>query len=367
MLSSCDLILPHDTNKGYGKIVLVDVSLNYDKIVYPVRNLNTQRVEEYGLTLEGPLNDAADVAHSFSALASKNNTPLYIIPMNQKTLEETSEGIGDGIHDSIINDALSPTKKHVKNLLRNLEKLDNVSNSTDISQYCYVVGDASEDLDDFPLDLTPVGTDTPITVTDDDLVIFYYSGHGTDDGSLCLCQEFVSVTEHYRYSYRDNFLKCSDLLNCISSIPGKKFIILDSCFSGVAVDEDTYTTNTQNDEYDGSSIWDKLFSSATATQYDDVYVMTATNSTHRAGDDTDISPAHGCLTRSMDEAIGWDWKTFTGLADDIPANDGGDITVDSLYASTSAKFDSCYAEYYGLDNYLVVNGGREDLLLFTGL
>jgi hypothetical protein len=364
MLSSCDLILPHDTNKGYGKIVLVDVSLNYTGFYY--KNYYNQHVS---LELDGPINDAADVVGSFSALAAKSNTPLYIIPMNQ--YGEFSKDTGkDILHDKLhqVSDPLCPTKANVVAMLK---KLANDGALADFSYENNVMQESIDGFVNFFFDSSStylLKSDLG-TVTDDDLVIFYYSGHGLEDlGDLALCQEFETVDEPYNvYAEEPNFLPPSSLLTLMSAIPGKKFIILDSCYSGVAVDEDTYTTNTQNDEYDGSSIWDKLFSSATATQYDDVYVMTATNSTHRAGDDTDISPAHGCLTRSMDEAIGWDWKTFTGLADDIPANDGGDITVDSLYASTSAKFDSCYAEYYGLDNYLVVNGGREDLLLFTGL
>ncbi len=71
---------------------------------------------------------------------------------------------------------------------------------------------------------------------DDDISLFYYSGHGVTGSS-----EYYSgalQTVDYRY------LTIADLADLLSNIPGKVIVILDSCGSGAAISDGTGTKGT---------------------------------------------------------------------------------------------------------------------------
>lgn len=62
---------------------------------------------------------------------------------------------------------------------------------------------------------------------DDDLIIFYYSGHGSTDGSLVI-DNGPDTKEH---------IAPDELIAALSSIRGKKCVILDSCHSGIFIQD----------------------------------------------------------------------------------------------------------------------------------
>ena len=75
-------------------------------------------------------------------------------------------------------------------------------------------------------DLTRTGMINAISngfsgATDQDISLFYYSGHGASSGSL------VGID--------DGFLSLSQLASLLSKVPGRVMIILDSCYSGQGI------------------------------------------------------------------------------------------------------------------------------------
>ena len=58
-----------------------------------------------------------------------------------------------------------------------------------------------------------------------DVSLFYYSGHGDDDGSLIGADEGFSI------------LSPAELRSAMDTIPGRKVIIVDACFSGKLIEE----------------------------------------------------------------------------------------------------------------------------------
>jgi hypothetical protein len=62
-----------------------------------------------------------------------------------------------------------------------------------------------------------------VVATPNDLIIFTYSGHGSEEGELVLATNEVYAT--------------SNLLDALQEVPGRKIMILDTCYSGVSIPE----------------------------------------------------------------------------------------------------------------------------------
>ena len=180
---------------------------------------------------------------------------------------------------------------------------------------------------------------------DNDLTIFFYSGHGlpsTDtekNGALCLINS-------------KNKLEClylPDLLDKINAIPGKKLIILDSCYSGNLVDLYGVTACT---DISTSDIFASYFSDA-SYGLTDLFLMTASTSETISYDN---DHGHGSFSLALLQALGWESddtiKTAVALLDDK-------ITIDSLYAYV---LENCN---YRLFQHVTVNGTADDLVLFS--
>ena len=66
--------------------------------------------------------------------------------------------------------------------------------------------------------------------TDNDISLFYYSGHGI--------QSYSSPGIHGAlYSIDDRYITFSELASALSQVKGRVIVILDSCFSGAAIDK----------------------------------------------------------------------------------------------------------------------------------
>lgn len=65
--------------------------------------------------------------------------------------------------------------------------------------------------------------DTFSEAEDEDISLFYYSGHGTSAGHLC--------------GTGSTFLHASELKECLDKIPGTKIVLLDCCYSGYAIEK----------------------------------------------------------------------------------------------------------------------------------
>ena len=54
-----------------------------------------------------------------------------------------------------------------------------------------------------------------------DISLFYFSGHGTSEGDLC--------------GVENTYISVDELRSCLDTIPGKKIVLLDSCYSGAHI------------------------------------------------------------------------------------------------------------------------------------
>ena len=205
---------------------------------------------------------------------------------------------------------------------------------------------------------------------ENDLTIFTYSGHGVEGTGTLV---FATATED-QAPIPSDYMDVSDLLSLMAQIPGKKLVILDSCFSGMAVEESPSSTNTVlNNSI--SKFFETYYSS---NQYEkpDLYVLTA--SAHadsyemKFGTDANAH-YHGVFTYALLEALGWDHPHNTDIStvspQAPPAAKGGRITVDGLFRyvkknqalNTRLKLFSKWSEF----QHPLTTGGPLDLVLFN--
>lgn len=202
---------------------------------------------------------------------------------------------------------------------------------------------------------------------ENDLTIFTYSGHGgSESGHLTLAKPGVGRPA--------GTLDPETLLSWIDRIPGKKLIILDSCFSGMFVEASPSSTNTvlnnsiqkffetyhSSDNYAKPDLF--VLTASTHTDSYEMYFGTGAN-THK----------HGVFSYALLEALGWSHSNNpAALAGKItypPAVKSGRITVDGLFKyikknqalGTGVKLFSNWSEY----QHPMTTGGPLDLVLFN--
>ncbi|MBR4458378.1 MAG: caspase family protein [Clostridia bacterium] len=173
--------------------------------------------------------------------------------------------------------------------------------------------------------------------TENDVSLFYFSGHGIvdDDGRSCLM-------------LNDAFLvTASALRGMLDTVPGRKVVLLDCCFSGGMLDDvETY------DAAEPGSTWEEerepapspadflsgliapfALRSRAALNADGYYVLTACSSTEESwGDDSG-----GCFTTALLQGIGY--STRTGRTADVPAdvNADGAVSLDEAFSYASVE------------------------------
>ncbi|MDD3457422.1 caspase family protein [Sphaerochaeta sp.] len=166
-----------------------------------------------------------------------------------------------------------------------------------------------------------------INVTDDnDLILFTYSGHGGEDGSIALAKTSAS-DESY-------FYQPQNVLDLFTTVKGRKLIILDTCFSGLSLPDNPGSSNTVL----GSSIdeWYAKYWENSTYVLPDMYVLTASADTLSYEIDLDPSISadhrHGLFTAGLLKALGWGHPHPNPDTLQIPpAAKESVLTVDSLY------------------------------------
>ena len=166
----------------------------------------------------------------------------------------------------------------------------------------------------------------------DDLIIFYYSGHGED------------ITGNLVLSKSDNgfgTISPEELLYAMSTLDGKKCIFLDSCYSGKYVDDLGLLGNGEIFGDDGSLIRDGFVSSlypslkisllAGYTGSNDIWTMSATTSEQLSYDSgTEGRPnqdKYGAFTYFLLLALGYDAEEDCPMA----ITGRGEITFYGVY------------------------------------
>ena len=160
----------------------------------------------------------------------------------------------------------------------------------------------------------------------DDLVIFHYSGHGTESGALVIDD--------------DAYLELDELLYWMEGIKGKKLLILDSCYSGLAIEDSAVLAGGES--YSGGKLSStSIITSAIAsfglvfsgklTGLDDIWVLAACTGEQTSWDSWDTGESgqedYGAFTYQVLKALGYDFGSSS------PSRDGtGSITLYQLYS-----------------------------------
>ncbi len=203
------------------------------------------------------------------------------------------------------------------------------------------------------------------TATEDDLTIFTYSGHGYE-------QTGILVLAYSGGTHQT--LDPATLLSWMAAIPGKKLVILDSCFSGMFVEESPSSTNTVL--HNSIAKFFETYHSSDTYGKPDLFVLTASTHTDSYEKNFGTSTAphnHGIFTYALLEALGWDHPHSTPLASVTikapPAAKGSLITVDGLFKyvknnqsiNSRLKLFSAQPEY----QHPMTTGGPLDLVLLN--
>jgi len=207
------------------------------------------------------------------------------------------------------------------------------------------------------------------SIKDNDLTIFTYSGHGySTTGELVFATTTVDSGP-----FLSDLMNAEELLSLMALIPGKKRVILDSCFSGMFVEASPSSTNTilNNsiakffETYHSSDIYGKP----------DLFVLTASAhaDSYEAEFDSDVDHSHGFFSYALLKALGWGHPhdVSLSLVKPIypPAATFGQITVDGLFKyiidnqgiPSSINLFTNWTEY----QHPMTTGGPLDLVLFN--
>ena len=293
-----------------GDVYYINVGLDYE---------NNSAVN----TLYGTVNDAEELQRTIKAVISKANR----IDIGYRMIQEGSGYTGDTtytINSTIISNY--PTKTNINSILTNLKAITNT----------------------------------------DDLIIFTYSGHGYEESGHLLLAKTGVVTPA-------ESLDPATLLGWMALIPGKKLVILDSCYSGMFVDESPSSTSTiLNNSI--TKFFETYHSSDTYGK-PDLFVLTASAHADSYEDyfDSVVDHKHGFFTHALLEALGWNHPHPTNLStveiQEPPAAKNGQITVDGLfkYIKKNQAINSRFILFSAQPEFQhpMTTGGPLDLVLFN--
>ena len=180
--------------------------------------------------------------------------------------------------------------------------------------------------------------------TEDDVSLFYYSGHGITGAGDHYSGALVTVEEEY--------FTLTDLADLLSGVPGKVVVILDSCGSGAAISEqamsDAAEAETFMPERFNQSVVDAFSDNSSsmersgAFRENHFYVLTA--SAYEQNSKTILKDGvwGGALTRGITESAGYDFNTGV-WSDTMPGDtdEDGALTLEECY-----RYCRAFAEAY---------------------
>lgn len=201
--------------------------------------------------------------------------------------------------------------------------------------------------------------------TSNDLIIFTYSGHGSEAGELLL------VTTEAGKTHKG--FPASSILDALSKVPGRKLMILDTCFSGLSVPESgaSHSTLLNNN----ISKWYKKYWDSSRYTKPEVFVLTASTDTKSYEEEITNEHRHGLFTFALLDALGWkhphdDYASIPLASLPIPpAAKESILSADSLY--TYVKYYKStnkwikYFSSFSQGQHPMVSGGALDMVLFT--
>ena len=200
-----------------------------------------------------------------------------------------------------------------------------------------------------------------LVLGENDLLVFSYSGHGEKkNGSL--------MTNASSSSSKWDSLSPEDLLSHISTLGGKKLIILDSCYSGIYIPSSPLSTSDVFSEEEKEDRWlgksypkamkDALFSKKDKYPYTDIWILSSTGRGQEASDSLDggdgpYQLSYGAFTYYLLKAMGYDTDRNEGVQREER------LTVYGIYSYVRKNFPDYETQ---IQTPRVSNGGL-DLVL----
>lgn len=230
------------------------------------------------------------------------------------------------------------------------------------------------------------------TSNDNDITIFYFSGHGEKTEGSILCGTTNTITGRTLIDLNiidQNYLiKPIELKQKLSLIKGKKLIIIDSCHSGFFKEKSIYTIDKTTEEYSFSDCYKKLFDDCENSDKS-IYLLCATESDNYSHEPSYLlySHPHGYFTKALLEGLGWNYGTkgtvthktdptivdnkgVQGLlAEGVPPACGTSktLSLDQLYKYIKWHQEIPLFDQDGISSYQHpgLTGERSNLILFT--
>lgn len=328
-------MIPHPK----GRVVVVSIALDYT---------NNNSLDD----LKGPIYDARELSGAMSYLSSKSGRDFYYIPVYQYSDQENTE----------IASINYPTKNNL-NIIFNY--LKNLQSSQIPGIYKFQLKDAPESRIKYSTPneaLEPNGASFSLPLTENDLLIITYQGHGLDpSGDLILADYFSSS------SY-----PLIDLYDSVKDIDCNVLVIIDSCFSGNFSVYSDLTINKSDSRNEGSTFNDSLnylLANDNKEINNNLYFLLASQYNQESYEPlTNSSYTHGFFTYSILNSLGWSCTPTNDdeigyPTDNIPILRNNLVTLDDLYLSAKLYLDNYYT-VKDLQTPIVV-GGRNNLVLFN--
>lgn len=301
LLQSCELFL---TEEPLGSIHAIYVGLNYHGT-----DVNH---------LEGTLNDAEELEQCLATLSTRHHRTYHSYSLLQKGGSSPSDYDPSSTFDSL------PTKGHVLQAIENLQPF----------------------------------------LTENDLTIFSYSGHGHNDGSLVLASPDASdptIFDKDKKLKKDALLSVTELLEALSKLPGKQLLIMDSCYCGSFVEESGSSVSLIERSRFLEEAFSLYFSSERYSP--SLFVLAATTGDNVSRETEDITDKHGRFTKVFLDGLGWDHESDS-LFDSSPAMKKGILTTDSLFAYVADHSKEINKGIYLRHQRPTTTGGAYSLRLF---
>lgn len=195
-----------------------------------------------------------------------------------------------------------------------------------------------------------------------DLIIVTYSGHGAENGELALADTGTGTTEKFA---------ASKILDALQNVPGRKLMILDTCYSGVSIPDSGASHSTLTDN--NISKWYSKYWDSSSYKKPDVFVMTASTNTLSYEQAITNGHSHGVFTNALLNGLGWTHPHTNDLETIAPAPPAAIknsiMSVDTLYEYVKEyKSSDTWLSIFlpsGRGQHPMVSGGSLDMVLFT--
>lgn len=166
-----------------------------------------------------------------------------------------------------------------------------------------------------------------------DVSLFYYSGHGVQSSGSLVGDDYIT-------------LSFSELRSALDRVPGDKIVILDSCFSGNAINKGDENEVTEADMEAYANAAMEAFSNDAVEKSGELasgryYVMTACRKDQTSLTVSSNSGKYvGLFTYCFEQACGWDELNSSRLSMSADSNGDKKITLNEAYNKTSALVKS---------------------------